>query len=276
MIKVAKNTPISQSKIIFSAPRKWLGLPSELWEWFCFSYSVLASKLHMFDIRVWAENLTKDVFTEYKGKYSFWPHGFKVFYSPVKTSPKLMIISYQPGGTKERFDLEDHGSYKRNDFKLPALNAYVETDYPMAKKVKRLFAFEGGLELLSGSVVFPLIFFRAPSVAAWKRVARKERKDMEDFSLSKVKEIIETIKPKTILIFGIETYDKLKKSIFCPILTEEVVQYRKNERVMVKARCAGYEIIATIHPSGARISREDFIKLRENLRHQLTLLGVIS
>jgi hypothetical protein len=221
----------------------------------------------MFDIRVWAENLTRDVFTEYKGKYSFWPQGFKVFYSPVRMNPDLMIISYQPGGSD--FGV-DGVSFEKGDFSLPKTNEYADEPYVMAQKVRELFGSEG-LELLKRSVVFPLIFFRAPKVQAWKRAPRKERKEMEHLCLSKVGEIIEKIKPKKILIFGIATYEQLRKSVLCPILTEEVVQWRKKERMMVIATCAEYEIIATIHPSGARISKDDFKKLGENLRHQLSL-----
>ena len=57
----------------------------------------------MMDITKWAEDLTEEVYNEWKTKYSFWEDGFKVFYSPVRYRPELMIISLNPGGTKRKF-----------------------------------------------------------------------------------------------------------------------------------------------------------------------------
>ena len=37
----------------------------------------------------WSEELTKEVYNEWKTKYSFWKSGFKIFYSPVRKNPKL-------------------------------------------------------------------------------------------------------------------------------------------------------------------------------------------
>ena len=54
----------------------------------------------MMDITKWAEDLTEEVYNEWKTKYSFWEDGFKVFNSPVRYRPELMIISLNPGGTK--------------------------------------------------------------------------------------------------------------------------------------------------------------------------------
>jgi len=52
-------------------------------------------------LEAWAENLQKEVYSEYIEKYFSWKPGLKVFYSPVAMNPHLMIISYQPGGTEK-------------------------------------------------------------------------------------------------------------------------------------------------------------------------------
>jgi len=109
----------------------------------------------MVNVKTWAENITKEIYTEYRDKYSFWKYGIKVFYSPVVANPPLMIISYQPGGTES--DFEDRNCFEKGDFRLQNFNSYLETNHTMSRRVRSFFAFDGGLDLLKASVVFPLI-----------------------------------------------------------------------------------------------------------------------
>ena len=47
------------------------------------------------------------------------------------------------------------------------VNSYVVKPYPMAKRMRDFF--EGHLNLLNESVVFPTLFFRSESTKYWKR-----------------------------------------------------------------------------------------------------------
>lgn len=226
----------------------------------------------MKNIRAWAENITKEIYLEYKDKYPFWKHGIKVFYSSVVVKPPLMIISYQPGGTEKNFAEEEKTLFEKGDFQLQSFNSYTETSHPMSRKIQNFFNFTGGFELLKTSVVFPLIFFRSPSVTEWRKIPRLTRIKMEEFSFLKVKEIVNTLQPQRILVLGIETYEQLK-DILPPIKKELVLHRRQSngERMVITSQAGEYKLFAVIHPSGARISTVDWDIIRELFKKEIAL-----
>ena len=81
----------------------------------------------MMDITKWAEDLTEEVYNEWKTKYSFWKDGFEVFYSPVRYRPELMIISLNPGGGEKDFQALDFPKFQGGNFSVPKQNRYVTT-----------------------------------------------------------------------------------------------------------------------------------------------------
>ena len=87
----------------------------------------------------WAESITKKVYLEWKQNYSFWESGFKIFYGPLRTNPDVMIISYNPGGSKYYFELEDHNRYENGDFSPPEINTYMLRDNMMARRMRDFF-----------------------------------------------------------------------------------------------------------------------------------------
>src|SRR5438874_13767284 len=78
----------------------------------------------MDDITSWAQKLTSEVYLTWQTKYGYWENGFKVFYSPVKNQPNLLIIGYQPGGDQADFAREDKHPFENGDFRLPSNNLY--------------------------------------------------------------------------------------------------------------------------------------------------------
>jgi len=221
---------------------------------------------------MWAENITRDVYSEYINKYSFWKYGIKVFYSPVTFRPKLMIISYQPGGDEKDYEKEEKKDYEKEDFHLQNFNSYVDTNHLMSRKVRSLFDFNGGLELLKNSVVFPLIFFRSPTISIWKQ-ENPQRDKMEKFSFSKVKEIIDKLQPQKILILGMKTYDELKY-ILGTAENEKVLHKRgpSNERMALSSKCGGYKLFAITHPTGARINTSDWDSIRKLFEKDINII----
>ena len=144
----------------------------------------------MMDITKWAEDLTEEVYNEWKTKYSFWEDGFKVFYSPVRYRPELMIISLNPGGTKRNFVEEHYSDYEDGDFSLPDENEYITSDYKFAKEIKILF--KEHENFLKTSVVLTTLFFRSSSFGYWeKNNPKKTRLVMERFAYDKVKQILD-------------------------------------------------------------------------------------
>ena len=221
----------------------------------------------MTNLNAWAENLTKEIYLEWKNNWPSWEPGFATFFSPVTAYPELMIISLQPGGNGDI----DKGDFKKakNDFetgnfKLPPTNGYANKDTVMARAIAKLFG--DGKKLLENSVAFPLIFFRAPNIGKWKKLPRKDRMKMEEFSLTKAKEIIKKLRPQRILVVGMDTYDKLKNKL--DLKNEKILRTRNrknNPRMIVNAKYAGHEIFAVIHLSGkwSRPNNAEMDKLRE-------------
>ncbi len=214
----------------------------------------------------WAQDLTRKVYSEYSEKYSSYTPGFKIFYSPIKLNPDLLVLSYQPGGSTDSFEREHKYRFERSDFRLPERNEYSTAEYTMAKSIRKFFDFEGGQKLLENSVVFPIIFFRAPSIDTWRQVPKEDRKGMEELCIAETVEIIKKIKPKKILALGFSTYQLLKEAL--PTVEVEIpLHTRRNgaERMLIKTNCGGFNTLAIIHPSGARISALDREKLKNIL-----------
>jgi hypothetical protein len=127
-------------------------------------------------------------------------------------------------------------------------------------------------QILKNSVVFPLIFFRAPTIPEWRKAPK--RKEMEKFCFPKVKEIIDKIAPEKILVIGIGTYRKLKK-IFDKIENEQVKVNRNNNKgkMVITAEMGTMKIFATIHFTGAipKPNKEEWNSMKELFKEWLEL-----
>lgn len=207
----------------------------------------------------WSEELTKEVYNEWKTKYSFWKSGFKTFYSPVRKNPKLLILSFNPGGTDEHFEKENQQLFENNDFSISKNNEYLTTNYTMAKKVRKFF--ESNLDLLEESVALPILFFRSKNYQYWKNNIKKEiRCDMENFSYTKIREILDYLEPKSCLIIGFVTYDKIKKHIL-KIDSENHIS-DGTHRLYIKAKSGNIVLFCIPHLTGYHISNEKMDKIR--------------
>ncbi len=218
------------------------------------------------DITTWAHNLTKDIYDTWTAKYAFWKPGIKVFYSPAVQNPKLLIVTMQPGGGEEDFEKEDKTRFEQGDFAVHA-NDYIETNYRMAVKTRDFF--DANLTLLKESVIVPLVFFRTPSVHVWdKELSPQKKAEMEKYSFSKTKEIVDTVNPEKILVIGIKTYKKLKE-LLGTVGNETVLHKRagNGEPMAITADYDGKKIFAVIHFTGARLNKTDWKALKELFRN---------
>lgn len=220
----------------------------------------------MEQIEKWAEKLNKDVYNEWKSKYHFWDPGFKVFFSPIHKKPKLMILSLNPGGSKFHYERESSKQFENNDFSLPKRNEYLITDYKMAKKM-RLF-FEDYHKLLEQSVALPIVFFRSKDWNYWKeQIPKNKRKEMEQFSYHKVKEIIKMIKPEMYLIIGFSTYSKIKRNIL-DVKNEHSIK-SGTHRLYLTAFTRRIPIFCIPHLTGYRLSNTKLAKIRKEFFQKL-------
>ena len=216
------------------------------------------------DIQKWAEEIQKDVWNEWKRNYNFIEAGFKVFFGPVVKNPKMMIITLNPGGGKERFENEDKPNFENGDFSPPKINAYISSPKPGPMSRNMRMFFSERMDLLENSVAFTSTFFRSKNLKELKKSMEKYKfLEMEYFCSKKVKNIIETLEPKFIFVGGIRTYRKLREVLG---LFDEEDYIRSNDRLIaIKSRWNGIKIFTTIHPTGARVKKEDKLKIKELL-----------
>jgi hypothetical protein len=218
----------------------------------------------MMDITKWAEDLTEEVYNEWKTKYSFWKPGFAVFYSPVRERPELMIISLNPGGGEKDFQVDvDDSAYPKfqdGNFSLPPKNRYLITKYRFAKKVRMLF--EGNEDILKTSVVITVLLFRSQKIDYWEKNNPEEtRLPMERFAYDKVQEIMKKVKPKKVLVIGVDAYNRLRKNII-KIENENIVEKTTIGRI-ITAKAGQIDIFVIPHLTGTRVSDKNMEKMKK-------------
>lgn len=176
-------------------------------------------------------NETKELWKQ-KGKD---PKGFAIFYSPVILNPTIALLGYNPGG--------DEKSFSETNISVPTKNEYLTADYPLAKKVRKIFE-EGDLMwALRDCVKFNLVFFRS-----------KKEKDINDneiiqFCEQKVLNILKEINAKYIITEGLGTYNRLKK--ISSGKEERIIKEGKRSILKLAKTKTDVPLLGMIHPSGA-------------------------
>ena len=96
------------------------------------------------------------------------------------------------------------------------------------------------------------IFARPPSLEHYrKHVTLELRRGIEKFCLVQITEMVETIRPKMIVVMGFETLALFGKS-------KAILKNESSQRVLVRTgSVAGRQAIGTLHLRGARISTLD-------------------
>jgi hypothetical protein len=211
----------------------------------------------------WGSNFIREVhlkWESFKGTNPLFDSGFSVFYSPLKISPKIMLIGFNPGGGPESFDL-------KNALTIPTKHDYFAEDYPLAKKMRAIFKNMNQEELLADSVKLNLIFFRTTDMEQWNQLEPLVRKDIEAFCIQKGKEAILHLKPKVILAEGIQTYLQLKRAL--DVKADDRIFESKGRSLFIENKFNETKLLGIIHPSGARVSNEEWVLITDNLKNAI-------
>jgi len=221
------------------------------------------------EIREWADNLLKEVLEKWqsmKGRYDFHEYGFAVFYSPPYYNPELMLIGYNPGGRRDVFNPERDSTitsitgheYFQNDY-----------DYALARKMRELFEGVRKTPLLRSSVKLNLNFFRSPTMADWKQIDLRVRRELESFCYRKVQEIVERLHPRCIIAEGMQTYQEVKSLLHAAPEKKEYQQGIRGRAIYARSTFNHHRLIGLIHPSGAHISNDEWQRLATYLQSDL-------
>lgn len=212
----------------------------------------------------WAEQMQQEVYEYWNENHGEWDHGVKIFYGPVDESSEILILGYQPGGKASSFP-PDQERFEAGDFSVPDEHEYVYTDWDIAREMRSLFG--ENRELLAQSVKSNVNFFRAPDMDYWKyKFPKGKRSEAESYCLNHIDTMIDRLNPSVIICEGISTWDNLKNH---RQFTSENCEYRGQSRLVCTSQDCEPKVIGLMHPSGARISREDKQRIRENLLNTL-------
>ena len=191
---------------------------------------------------------TNMVYDRYKAQLGSAALGFKILYGPPHAKPPILFIGDQPGGRiNEDFKNERDSWFPQCE--------YASEAWPLAANMQRMF----GSQLLLRCVGINSNFFRAPTATDWKCVPVPVRGPLEAHSREQLARLIDLLEPAEIVVIGFSTLDK-----FGPTTTRLV---GSNNRVLMKSgNLLRRPAVATLHLSGAQISREDRLRIAEAVK----------
>jgi len=222
----------------------------------------------MMSRKEWATKVQRDVYKHWKESHSDWENGVKIFYSPVHSQTNLLILGFQPGGSKKG---KQHSRFEAGDFTPPKQHHYITEDWDLAKEVRDLF--DGHKDVLSNSVASNVVFFRAPDTDEWDALDKARQTSMEDFCWDYIEELVDHVNPEMILTVGLRTFDEVTGRMG---LEREVVLSRSNSRLLAVSNESAPKVVGMIHLTGARISNDDKSRLYNRTRKLLADNSIVE
>ena len=214
----------------------------------------------------WGLSILKGTENLWEKMYKYEP-GFSVFYTPLKYEPELMILGMNPGGSEKDFDLTKARL-------IPKDHDYFITypdPYRLAEKMNNVFKNIGKMPLLKNSVKLNVNFFRSKNQEGWNKINPELRKEAESFCKDKVKEIIEKLKPRTILAEGIGSHEIIKKNLGIEKLSDELVSSPESKQALfIETVDSPIPLYGIAHPTGARgVFEKDWNLIESSLKKRL-------
>ena len=209
----------------------------------------------------WSEDVTEEVYQKWKD-IGEPETGFKTFYTPVYRNPPVLIIGYNPGGSTDSFKKKDKERFESGDFSPPTPDEHelIEKEYNLAKAFRNTI-FKGRRDLLWKSVKFDMIFFRSTDQEGLEEQLGEDYEDTKQFCYRKTEEIVETIQPESILVYGSTTFKELKRNMkgFREFKEERMTNSR-NHKIFQHGEWKGIDIYAIAHPTGLNNESKENIR----------------
>ncbi len=189
---------------------------------------------------------TFDKWHSLNGRLQTWDYGYRILYTPLRSSPDLMVIGENPGGGKENFLAEHLNTW-------PSKHAYFTDGGRFSSKMTDLFSSIDCLKELRKSIATNRIFFRTPEKETWMDIQQPLRGELENFCGQRVRTMVHLFQPKLVYAAGLEVFDYLNTSQYPkPILNI------KKRTVGKVGLVDGYNMIGSLHPTGSRVATEDW------------------
>ena len=196
-------------------------------------------------------NRTRTLWRSLEGQYPTWECRFSILYGPPILRPDLLILGSNPG-----FDPDD--LYPEEILTWPKDNEYTTQDWPLARRLRSIFASADLDYLLERSLGTNLIFFKSKCLGrhketglGWADNPLEIRRQLETYCAQEVGNLVEALEPKAVLVLGLAVFDKV---------TDEVVPVlgAKDRRVAAIGWMNGTKTFGMIHPTGAQVSNWDW------------------
>ena len=178
--------------------------------------------------------------------------GYSILGSRPTYRPRLMVVGENPGfcvddarGGAHIYDTWPTGSYL--DGKT----------WPMKDRLRDLFTRAQSMDLLAEAVFTNFNFFKSGSQTRasqhrWHDVDQSARRRVEQASLTGLKNLIELINPREVMVLGMSAFDRHANGC----ATEQRCTDGKR-RLISTGKLWGVPAFAMMHPSGARWSEGD-------------------
>lgn len=196
-------------------------------------------------VAVGCHSITTD--QEFNMDLDFYPFQSQIFYSP-----KLLIIGANPGGGKkykEKNIIDKREKRTAKDLTVASnqfIEHYHDKDWRNLKPLCDLFTGEILNPIFENAVITNLIYFNSGTFNAFKK--EKGYKKGLDFCMQMNLELIELLKPKSILLMGKPTKDIFSKLLDKPMETKLLADNGKSSLIQ-ESSYSGIPVFWIQHPS---------------------------
>jgi len=167
-------------------------------------------------------------------------------------------MGYQPGGGSEA-----HHQYLHCQENPPDTLEYLNRG--QERLWDEIAALINDDQLLKNCVGMNAIFFRSPTIRAWRNIDPHLRANLTQFSLDSTRSIVEAMRPRLIIMIGFATMYLFRPRPTCADL------YTVDNRVLVKSsELFDIPALAVLHLTGAWIRQPHRVALRKFIRAQIT------
>ncbi len=176
---------------------------------------------------------------------------FEIMMGPPIARTPALFIGYQPGDWELCPLCARRAGYEEWWVKQEC--HYADAKWLLARKLRDIF----DEKFLAKCVGTNAIFVRAKNVATYFSVVKRApRREIKEFCIRKVFQLIDLIDPNRIIIIGFGT-----AGLFGPVTPDPA-----NPKVLKSLRIGNREALAVKHLTGARLTSEEFETVRTRLR----------
>jgi len=183
-------------------------------------------------------------------------------YGPPIFRPDLLVVGRNPG-----FNAAD--LYDEEILTWPKDNDYANKNWKLAAKLRSIFSAANLETLLERSLGTNRLFFKSKGLGkhktglGWADNSPEVREQLEVYCAHEVGELVRLLEPKLVLALGLSVFDATAST------AHRDIRSVKGRRLAAVGEAGGTKIVGIIHPTGARVSNEDWAVVANALALEL-------